>query len=86
MPPPLRRAWSFGAAFSGNPWGFGWAAKGFDASDGKRASAVPASLHIQPWKQEPDTRSGEKPTGLQGTLTATGLTTGASYDVYRALS
>jgi len=67
----------------GNPWGFGWAAKGFDASDGRRETAMPASLRIQPWEREPDTRSGEKPTALQGTLTATALTAGASYDVYR---
>jgi hypothetical protein len=33
--------------------------------------------------QEPDTRSGAKPVALKGTLTATGLTKGAVYDVYR---
>ena len=32
---------------------------------------------------EPDTRSGAKPEALQGTLTATGLTDGKTYDVYR---
>ena len=42
-----------------------------------------ASLHIDPWKSEPDTRSGEKPEALKGTLTATGLTAGAKYDIYR---
>jgi hypothetical protein len=68
----------------GNPYGFGWAAKGFaDADDDKRARAVPAYLHVQPWKSEPDTRSGESPEALKGTLTATGLTTGASYVIYR---
>jgi len=67
----------------GNPYGFGWAAKGFvDAAD-KSAAAVPAYLHVQPWKSEPDTRSGESPEGLQGTLTATGLSAGATYIIYR---
>ena len=66
----------------GNPWGFGWAVKGF-AKDGKAALAVPAYLHVQPWRREPDTRSGEQPTGLKGTLTATGLTPGATYSIWR---
>ena len=68
----------------GNPWGFGWAAKGFAQSEDKRAArAVPAYLHIQPWKSEPDTRSGEQPEALKGTLTATGLTAGDAYTIYR---
>jgi hypothetical protein len=66
----------------GFPYGFGWAAKGF-APDVKAARTVPASLHIQPWKSEPDTRSGERPVDLKGTLTATGLAPGVSYDIYR---
>ena len=44
---------------------------------------MPASLHIDPWKREPDTRSGEKPTGLKGTLTVSELTKGAKYTIYR---
>jgi hypothetical protein len=64
----------------GNPYGFGWAAKGF-AQDSK--PYVPASLKIQPYLFEPDTRSGKKPEELQGTLTATELTIGAAYDIYR---
>merc|ERR1712224_540877 len=60
--------------------GFGWAIKGFADN---QASAAPASLSIQPWKEEPDTRSGEKPEALQGTLTATELTVGKAYDIYR---
>ena len=66
----------------GNPYGFGWAVKGF-TPDVKSAIAAPASLHIDPWKSEPDTRRGETPVDLQGTLTATGLTAGTSYDIYR---
>ena len=64
----------------GFPYGFGWAVKGF--AD-KNASAVPAYLHIQPWKSEPDTRSGYPAEALQGTLTATRLTVGATYTIYR---
>jgi len=65
----------------GNPYGFGWAVKGF--ADGKGETAVSAYLHVQPWKSEPDTRSGEQPEALKGTLTATGLIAGAAYTVYR---
>jgi len=65
----------------GNPWGFGWAVKGL--ADERAADAVPAYLHVQPWKSEPDTRSGAQPEALKGTLTATGLEKGAAYDVYR---
>ena len=65
----------------GNPYGFGWAMKGF--VDGNNASAVEASLQVDPWRSEPDTRSGEKPTALQGTLTVTGLSSKASYSIYR---
>ena len=40
-------------------------------------------MAIDPWKSEPDTRSGDKPEALMGTLTATELTVGATYDIYR---
>jgi len=66
----------------GNPYGFGWAMKGF-APDAKKASAVPASLRIDPWRSEPDTRRGELPEALKGTLTATELTVGSVYAIYR---
>jgi len=66
----------------GNPYGFGWAVKGF-TPDAKKDLAMPASLSISPWQKEPDTRSGEKPTVLTGTLTVTGLTAGTKYDIYR---
>merc|ERR1711871_1754952 len=62
------------------PYAFGWAVKGF--SDNKEG-AMQASLHIDPWKSEPDLRSGRAPEELKGTLTATGLTIGESYDIYR---
>jgi len=65
----------------GNPYGFGWAAKGF--ADDKKAVAVPASLSIKPFRSEPDTRSGEKPEALTGSLTATELAVGTKYDIYR---
>lgn len=66
----------------GSPYGFGWAAKGF-APDARSARAAPASLRVQPWASEPDTRAGDAPEPLQGTLTATGLEAGAAYAVYR---
>ena len=62
------------------PYSFGYAVKGF--KDG-RDDALPASLHVDPWKSEPDTRSGEKPTPLKGTLTITGTQAGQEYDIYR---
>jgi hypothetical protein len=61
-------------------WAFGWAVTGF--ADGAKG-AVPASLQVQPFLREPDLRSGQKPEQLTGTLTASGLTSGSSYDVYR---
>jgi len=67
----------------GYPYGFGWAIKGFAPKDSRSAAAMPASLHIDPWQSEPDTRSGKKPEALQGTLTVTGLTVGKQYDIYR---
>jgi hypothetical protein len=66
----------------GNPYGFGWAAKGF-THDSKATHSAPASLAINPWKSEPDTRSGQKPEALMGTLTATELVVGTTYDIYR---
>ena len=66
----------------GAPYGFGWAVKGF-TPDEKASIATPASLKVKPWMSEPDTRSGEAPVALKGTLTATELTVGTVYDVYR---
>lgn len=61
------------------PYAFGWAVQGFlDHREG-----LPASLHIDPWMSEPDTRSGKTPHAIQGTLTVTALTTGSAYDIYR---
>ena len=37
----------------------------------------------EPWKREPDTRSGDQPEALKGTLTVTELIAGSSYDIYR---
>lgn len=61
------------------PYSFGWAVKGFlDEEQG-----MPASLRIDPWMQEPDTRSGASPNEIQGTLTVNELTAGSSYAIYR---
>lgn len=67
----------------GFPYGFGWAITGFAPEDNMTANAMPASLAIDPWKQEPDTRSGQKPEALKGTLTVTGLSVGEQYEIYR---
>mmetsp|Transcript_5581 Transcript_5581/g.8362 ORF Transcript_5581/g.8362 Transcript_5581/m.8362 type:complete len:199 (+) Transcript_5581:254-850(+) len=64
-----------------NPYGFGWAIKGF--KDGNSSRAAPASLHVEPWLSEPDTRSGKAPEALKGKVTATELTAGSTYDIYR---
>ena len=63
-------------------YGFGWAVQGF-APDTKQALAMPASLHIDPWKSEPDTRSGKEPAALKGTLTVSELIAGTRYAIYR---
>ncbi|CAK0894432.1 unnamed protein product, partial [Prorocentrum cordatum] len=60
-------------------YAFGWAVKGFE--DDK--PYVQASLAIQPYESEPDTRSGETPVLLKGTLTVTELTAGSTYSIYR---
>jgi len=60
-------------------YAFGWAVKGF--ADNK--VYVPASLAIQPYLSEPDTRAGQTASALKGTLTVTELTVGLSYDIYR---
>ena len=41
------------------------------------------SLAVDPWKREPDFRRHEPPIALTGTLTAEGLTKGATYGIYR---
>ena len=38
---------------------------------------------VNPWMREPDTRSGQKPDAMKGTLTARDLTAGAIYLIYR---
>merc|ERR1712118_286349 len=64
----------------GNPYGFGWAVKGFKSDE---KEYVQSTLHVHPWLKEPDTRSGQKPEALTGTLTASGLVEGTTYDIYR---
>lgn len=59
-------------------YGLGWAIQELD--DDKEF--LPASLVIDP-VDEPDVRTGSKPTALQGTLTVDGLTTGSKYAIYR---
>jgi hypothetical protein len=61
------------------PVSYGYANLGFlDEVEG-----MPLSLAIQPYKSEPDTRTGSKPNNIQGTLTAESLAKGATYDIYR---
>lgn len=60
-------------------YAYGWALQGFlDEQDG-----LPLSLSIDPSAQEPDTRTGSKPNQITGTVTATGLTSGSKYAIYR---
>ena len=61
------------------PYAFGWTVHGF--LDDK--VALPASLHIEPSDSEPDTRNGENPVPLKGTLYVSGLNLGVFYDIYR---
>lgn len=63
-----------------NPtYGYGWAVQGFeDEKDG-----LPVSLTVDPWESEPDTRRGQSPTPLTGTLHIEGLNAGSKYAVYR---
>merc|ERR1712226_318218 len=45
-------------------WIFSWAIEGFEDSN----EALPLSLTVDQWRQEPDTRSGQKPSQLTGTV------------------
>jgi len=63
-----------------NPtYGYSWAIQGF--ADAREAQ--PASLTVDPSESEPDTRRGQPPIPLAGTLHIEGLTSGARYAVYR---
>jgi len=62
------------------PYAFGWAVRGFLDDT---VVALPASLHIEPSNSEPNTRTGEDPVPLKGTLYLSGLNIGVSYDIYR---
>jgi len=72
------------ALYSGGPCinkqrGYGWAIEGFvDEMEG-----MPLSLALDKWGSEPDTRDGGNAIELAGTLTATGLTAGSEYAIYR---
>jgi len=60
-------------------YGFGWAIEGFlDERPG-----LPLSLTVKPSRSEPDTRTGQKPEQLKGTVTIEGLAVGRRYKVYR---
>jgi hypothetical protein len=58
---------------------FSWAIQDF--KDSKQG--LPASLTVDQWKEEPDTRSGQKPIQLTGTVTIEGLHVGQKYALYR---
>lgn len=62
------------------PYSFGWAIKDFEDT---RSGALQASLHISPSKSEPDTRAGDAPNTIQGTLTVEGVEEGRTYEIYR---
>eukprot|EP00933_Yihiella_yeosuensis_P080173 TRINITY_DN93582_c0_g1_i1.p1 TRINITY_DN93582_c0_g1~~TRINITY_DN93582_c0_g1_i1.p1 ORF type:complete len:369 (+),score=66.09 TRINITY_DN93582_c0_g1_i1:100-1206(+) len=62
-----------------NKYGFGWAIQGFqDEKEG-----LPLSLAVDPSKSEPDTRLGQSPKPITGTVTAEGLAKGKKYAIYR---
>lgn len=61
-------------------YGFGWAISG--PADSPPGRAYPASLAVD-HDSEPDTRAGQKPVEMKGTVTVTGLTAGKSYALYR---
>merc|ERR1740138_817522 len=44
---------------------------------------MPLSLALDSWASEPDTRDGGKAIELTGTLTATSLSAGSEYAIYR---
>merc|ERR1712039_1096846 len=50
---------------------------------GDKQEGLPLSLSIDPWRQEPDTRTGSSPIDITGTLTIAGTTAGSKYDIYR---
>lgn len=60
--------------------GFGWAIQGFL---GDAVNIRPLSLSIDHWQSEPDVRSGAVPGHFKGTLTASELTVGGRYVIYR---
>ena len=62
------------------PYGFGYAVHGFNGSE---PAARPAFLHVEPFVREPDTRSGQSPIQLKGTLTISELEAHQEYDIYR---
>lgn len=62
------------------PYSFGWAIKDFKDT---RIGALKANLHIDPSRSEPDTRSGQRPSQLSGTLTVSGGIAGQKYEIFR---
>jgi hypothetical protein len=59
--------------------GYGWAIEGFlDDHEG-----MPLSLTLDHWASEPSPRAGKEAIQLTGTLTATALTPGSEYTIYR---
>jgi len=59
--------------------GYGWAIEGFlDQQD-----ALPLSLTLDHFGSEPSPRNGQKAIQMTGTLTATELSTGSEYAIYR---
>ena len=62
-------------------YAFGWAVTGLN--NDANANVMPVSLQVNPWKSEPDLRSGASSIALKGTLTVNNLNKGDTYDIYR---
>jgi len=60
-------------------WGFGWAIEGVQ----DERPGVPVLLSVEPAESEPNTRLGEPPIMLRGTLAISNLTEGERYAIYR---
>lgn len=70
----------FGSQMCLNPTNvFSWAIQGFQDS----REGLPVSLAVDQWREEPDTRTGQSPTQMTGTITIDGLQAGQAYALYR---
>lgn len=63
------------------PYSFGWGIQGY--ADDTAYPPVHLSLSISPSASEPDTRAGEPPKPIHGTVTISDVTPGSTYHLYR---